>query len=84
MRCGSGEKAAVRVRVELDEDKIPNLDAARIAFVHERAARVAVRRKVDMQFRARTARPGIAHHPEIILLIAVHDVDGRIEIGIAK
>ena len=27
----------VRIRVELDEDEIPNLDAARIARVHERA-----------------------------------------------
>ena len=41
-------EAGYRLRVELDEDQIPNLDATRIVFVHERAARVAVRRKIDM------------------------------------
>src|SRR5213082_1169002 len=37
-----------RLRVELDENEIPNLDTARVVFVHEPAAGVAVRRKVDM------------------------------------
>ena len=32
-----------------------------------------------MQLGARTARAGIAHHPEIVLLVAVDDVDRRIE-----
>ena len=36
-------KRSVRVGVELDENQIPNLDAARIVFVHERATGVAVR-----------------------------------------
>ena len=75
---------AVRVRVELDENQIPNLDAARIVFVHERAARVAVRSQIDMQLRARAARAGVAHHPEVVGLVAVDDVDRRIEIGFAK
>ena len=38
-----------RLGVELDENQIPNLDAARVLFVHERATRVAIRRKIDMQ-----------------------------------
>ena len=50
-----------------------------IAFVHERALRVAVRREIDVDFRARTARAGVAHHPEIILLVAVDDVNRGIE-----
>ena len=77
-------KASVGVSVELNENQIPNLDAARVVFVHERAARVAVRRKIDMQFRTRSARTGIAHHPEIIFLVSVYDVNRRIEIGLSK
>ena len=72
------------IRVELDENEIPNLDATRIAGVHERPARVARRREVDVQFGTRTARAGIAHHPEIVLLVAVDDVNRRIEPGVAK
>ena len=48
--AGEVSDPGYRLRVELDENQIPNLDAARILFVHERAARVAVRRKIDVQF----------------------------------
>ena len=65
-RCGKRRECAVRIRIELDEDQIPNLDAARIALVDQRAARVAVRREIDVQFGARAARAGVAHHPEIV------------------
>ena len=75
---------SVGIRVELDEDQIPNFNAARIIPVHERAARVAVRRKIDMQFRARAARTGVAHHPKVVGLTKTGDVDLRIEIGILK
>jgi hypothetical protein len=37
-----------RLRVELDENQIPNLDAAWVFGIHELAARVAIRRKIDM------------------------------------
>ena len=37
------------------------------------------RREIDVEFRAGTARAGFAHHPEIIFLVAVDDVDGGIE-----
>src|SRR5207249_2849926 len=77
-------KASVGVSVELDENQIPNLDAAWVVFVHERAAGVAVWRKIDVQFRARAARTGVTHHPEIIFLVAVNDVNRRIEVGLAK
>ena len=73
-----------RFGIELDENQIPNLDAARIFFVHERATRVAVRRKIDMHFRARSARAGVAHHPEIVGLPTVENVNLWIEIGFAK
>ena len=34
-----------------------------------------------MQFAARTTWAGFAHHPEVILLVAVDDMHGRIETG---
>src|SRR4029077_9127980 len=73
-----------RLRIELDEHEIPNLDAAWIVLVHERAASVAVWRKIDMHFRARPARAGVAHHPEIVGFPAVENVNFWIEIGLAK
>ena len=81
---GQCRERAVRVGVELDEDEIPNLDAFGRALVDECSLRVALRSEVDMQFRARTARTRVAHHPEVVLLVAGHDVDLRIESGSAK
>ncbi len=68
----------------MDEDQIPNLDATRIAGVNERSARIARRGEIDVQFGTRTARAGIAHHPEVVRLVPVHDMNRRIEIGFAK
>ena len=34
-----------------------------------------------MQFGARAARAGVAHHPKVVLLVAIDDVDGGIESG---
>src|SRR4030095_9890676 len=75
---------SVRVRIELDEHQIPNLNAARIVLVPERTAGVAVRRKIYMQLGARAARTGVAHHPEIVGLAKTADVNFWIEIGVAK
>src|SRR5206468_5312622 len=50
--------SAIRLRVELDENEIPNLDAFGAALVNERAFGVAGGREVDMDFGARTARAG--------------------------
>ena len=71
-------------RVELDKNKVPNLDAAWIFFVHDGAARVAIRRKIDMQLRARATRASVTHHPEIVGFAAVENVNRRIKIGVAK
>ena len=73
-----------RLRVELDEDQVPNLHATRVFLVHERAARVAIGRKVDMHFRAWAARAGVAHHPEIVRLAATQNVNRWIQIGLTK
>ena len=77
-------EGAVRVGVELDEDQVPDLHAAGVAAVDERALRVAFGGQVDVEFGARTAGAGLAHHPEIIFLIAVHDVDLGVEAGGAE
>ena len=77
-------KAAIGVCVELDEHKIPNFDAPRIFFVDERATGIAQRREIDVHLRARTARAGITHHPEIVFLVPIDDVNGGIEVGVAK
>ena len=37
-----------------------------------------------MDFTARTARACVAHHPEVVLLATVHDVDLRVETGLGK
>ena len=76
---GQRRERAVRVRVELNENEIPDFDAARVALVHQIAFGVAFWREINVQFRARTARAGSAHHPEIVLLAAVDDVDFRVE-----
>src|SRR5207247_2956491 len=55
--------------------------AARVTLVDETAFRVAGGREVHVNLRARTARTGVTHHPEIILLVAVNDVNLRIETG---
>ena len=84
MLGGQRRKRAVGIRVELDEDEIPDFDAARIAFVHKASARVTGGSQINVQFRARAARAGFAHHPEVVFLVAVNDVNFRIESGSAK
>ena len=84
MAGGEGRERAVQVGIELDEDEIPNLDAVGGAFVDERAARVACGREIDMQLRAGAAGAGFAHHPEVVLLVAVYNMDGWIKSGRAE
>src|SRR5262245_53818908 len=81
-----GRERAVRVRVELDEHMIPDLDAARRARIHQPATGsfVVARQQVEVDFRTRPARTRITHHPEIVLLVAVHDVDRGVETLLAK
>src|SRR5439155_7549994 len=81
---GERSERGIRVRIELDENEIPNLDAARVLFVYECAARVTIGREIDMYFGARPAWAGVAHHPEIVDLAAVQNVNSRIKVGFAK
>ena len=77
-------KRAIRVGVVLNENQIPNLDALSAVGVDEAALRVALRGEVDVQLATRAARAGFAHHPEIILLVAIDDVHGGVEPGSGK
>ena len=77
-------EGAVGVGVELDEDQVPDFHAAGVAAVDERALRVAFGGQVDVEFGARTAGAGLAHHPEVVLLVPVDDVHFRVEAGGAE
>src|SRR5206468_1129607 len=77
-------ESSIRVRIELNENQVPNLEAPRIILVHESSARVAIRRKIDMQLGTRSAWTGVAHHPKIIGFAKADDVNLRIEIRFLK
>src|SRR5205085_12293118 len=77
-------EGAVRVRIELDEDEVPDLNVAGVALIDERTFRVALGREVHVDFAARTARAAVTHHPEVVLFAAANDVYLRIEAGRAK
>ena len=80
---GERGKGAVRVGVKLDEDVIPDFDAAGRGTVYALAAFdfFVGGQEVEVDFRARSAGAGVAHHPEIILFVAVDDVDFWVEAG---
>ena len=77
-------KRAVDVRVVLDENKVPNLDALRTVGVDQPPFRIACLGEVHVQFAAGATRAGVAHHPEIVLLVAVDDVNIRVEPGLLE
>ena len=79
MAGGKGNKGAVGIRIELDEDEIPDLDALGASLVHKGTLGITVRGQVDVELRAGTAGAGLAHHPEIILPVAGDDMDRGIE-----
>ena len=84
VRGGQVAEGAVGLGVELDEDEVPDLDAAVGVLVDERALGVAGRGEVDVEFRAGAAGAGVAHHPEVVLHVAVDDVDSRVEALVSK
>src|SRR5581483_6168097 len=75
---------SVGVRVELDEHEIPNLDATRIILVYQSAACVAGWSEIDMHLRAWPTRARVSHHPKIIGLAAIKNVNPRVKIGFLK
>src|SRR6185369_14556511 len=77
-------KRSVSVCVKLYKNQVPNFDALGGALVDQTALGIALRSEVHMDFAARPARAGLAHHPEIIFLVAVDDVYFRVESGGAE
>lgn len=73
--------AAVFFGVVLDEDEVPDLDAEVGVHVDEFAAGVGIWGHVDVEFGAGAAGSGVAHFPEVVIDVAVDDVDGGIESG---
>ena len=53
-------------------------------MVDQAAFGVALGREVHVEFAARAAGAGVAHHPEVVFLVAVDDVDLRVEAGGAE
>ncbi len=68
---------AVGLAVELDKHVVPDLDHVRVRLVHQ--LRHHPRREahhhlpIDMDLRARAARPRVAHLPEVVLHVAGDD-----------
>ena len=60
--------------VVLHEHEVPYLDDERIALVHELASRYGgnlfVAPEVDVDLAARSARAGVSHFPEIVVLVS--------------
>ena len=72
-RVRQGRAPAVLVAVELHEDQVPDLKVAARIVPFLPAHLGQVRRGVDEDLAARTAGPGVAHGPEVVLLAAAQD-----------
>ena len=74
---GSGVSLPARVAVELHEDQVPDLDEAAAGIVGKLlvlAARLGgLRTQIVVNLRARPARSGLAHLPEIVFLVEPED-----------
>ena len=79
MLRGQFAECAIGFGVVLNEDEVPNLDAEVGVVVDEFALRVAIGCEVDMEFRARTAGTGLAHHPKVVFHVSIYDVYRRID-----
>ena len=84
MFSGQGREGAVWVCIELDEDEVPDFDAASGSLVDESTFGVAERGEVDVEFGAWSAGTGVAHHPEVVFLVSVDDVDVGVEVSGAE
>ena len=69
----------IGICIELDEHQVPDLDALCRTLVHQTATGIPGGGQVHMNLAAGTARAGVPHHPEIVLLAPVHDLHGGIQ-----
>ena len=79
MACRKRHKSSVRIGIELDEDKVPDLDALGASLIDEATLGVPILGEIDMEFGAGAAGACLPHHPEVVLFIAGDDVEGGIE-----
>ena len=79
---GKVPKAPICLGIELDEDEIPDLDALITILVHQQAPGISLRGEVHMQFGARPAGARLSHHPEVIGLVAIDDMDFGVTAGL--
>ena len=77
MTSGQRFQRSVGLAVELHEHEVPDFNYLRMTFVHQAKtvyqSAFAVGTKVDMNFRARTARTRIAHFPEVVVLVTINN-----------
>ena len=70
-RCGQRRDGTGFVHVELHEHVVPNLDEAVTVFIGAAGGTTGnVGTVVVKNLRARTARSGVGHHPEVVGLVA--------------
>ena len=70
-RLRQRNQRAVRLRVELHEDEVPDLDVAVLAPVLRAALGAELRAEVPEDLGARAARAGVAHAPEVVVAQAL-------------
>ena len=82
-----GLQRTVGLAVELHEHDIPDLDDLRVVLIHQLTTALAAGgtlfgcARVDVDLRAGTAGPRVAHLPEVVVLVAVDDVVDRHVLG---
>ena len=73
-----GFQRTVCLAVELHEDNVPNLNHLRMIFVYQFASRhfgtLFGTTAVHVNLRTRTTRTGVAHFPEVIVLVAIQNM----------
>ena len=76
-RAGQRRHGARRVAVELHEDEVPDFDEASAAVERELFVFAAgfggFRAEIVVDFRAGSARAGVAHLPEVVFLVEAED-----------
>src|SRR5476651_1047726 len=81
--AGSGENVPSGLALNWMKTRF-QISMQRASPLFKASARVAVRRQSNVQFGARTARAGFTHHPEVVFLVTVDDVECRIKSNTAK
>ena len=86
MLGGELAEGAVGLRVILDENEVPDFDAEIGVVVDEVSTGngISLGGEIDVEFRTRSAGTRLAHHPKVVLHVAVDDLDFWIAAGLAE